>query len=99
VGHSLSVVRQNRQSEDGVGHVLRSSGLLRDRVFQFGLKTGGGVTAGGARGTIMNVVLGSSETRTGRCDGLRRTLLPLLCHFLCIRPYGHSSLLIFYLVI
>jgi hypothetical protein len=22
----------------------------------------------------------------GRCDGLCRTLLPLLCHFLCIRP-------------
>jgi hypothetical protein len=37
-----------------VGHALRSSGLLHvkvswARVFQSGIKTGGGVTAGGAR--------------------------------------------------
>jgi hypothetical protein len=43
-----------------VGHISRSSGLLRvevslARVFQFGLKTGGGATTGGARGTIMEV--------------------------------------------
>jgi hypothetical protein len=43
-----------------VGHTSRSSGLLRvevslARVFQFGLKTGGGATTGGARGTIMEV--------------------------------------------
>jgi hypothetical protein len=43
-----------------VGHTSRSSGLLRvevslTRVFQFGLKTGGGATTGGARGTIMEV--------------------------------------------
>jgi hypothetical protein len=43
-----------------VGHVSRSSGLLhvevsRARVFQSGLKTGGGVTTGGARGTIAEV--------------------------------------------
>jgi hypothetical protein len=30
------------------------------RVFQFGLKTGGGATAGGARGTIAEV---ASETK------------------------------------
>jgi hypothetical protein len=41
--------------------VLRSSDLLRvkaslARVFQSGLKTGGGATAGGARGTIAEVV-------------------------------------------
>jgi hypothetical protein len=40
-----------------VGHTLRSSGLLHvkaslTRVFQSGLKTGGGVMMGGARGII-----------------------------------------------
>jgi hypothetical protein len=44
-----------------MGHALRSSSLLHvevslDRVFQSGLKTGGGATAGGARGTITEVV-------------------------------------------
>jgi hypothetical protein len=49
VGYGLSVTPKNRQEdEDGVGHALRSSGLLhlkasRARVSQFGLKTGGGV--------------------------------------------------------
>jgi hypothetical protein len=43
-----------------VGHLLRSSGLLRveanwARVFQFGLNTGEGATVGGARGTIAEV--------------------------------------------
>jgi hypothetical protein len=43
-----------------VGHASRSSGLLRvevslARVFQSGLKTGGGATTGGARGTITEV--------------------------------------------
>jgi hypothetical protein len=43
-----------------VGHVSRSSGLLRveaslTRVFQSGPKTGGGATAGGSRGTIVEV--------------------------------------------
>jgi hypothetical protein len=43
-----------------VGHVSRSSGLFRveaslARVSQSGLKTGGGATTGGARGTIMEV--------------------------------------------
>jgi hypothetical protein len=43
-----------------VGHASRSSGLLRvkaslARVSQSGLKTGGGATAGGARGTIVEV--------------------------------------------
>jgi hypothetical protein len=50
---------------DGVGHASRSSCLLRveasqGRVSQSGLKTGGGVTAGGARGTITEVVSRSS---------------------------------------
>jgi hypothetical protein len=48
-----------------VRHVLRSSGLLRmeanlARIFQSGLKTGGGAMAGGARGTIMEVASKSS---------------------------------------
>jgi hypothetical protein len=44
-----------------VGHTSRSSSLLGmeaslTRVFQSGLKTGEGVTTGGARGTITEVV-------------------------------------------
>jgi hypothetical protein len=43
-----------------VGHASRSSGLFRveaslARVSQFGLKTDGGATTGGARGTIAEV--------------------------------------------
>jgi hypothetical protein len=43
-----------------VGHTSRSNGLLHveaslTRVFQFGLKTGGGATVGGAHGTITEV--------------------------------------------
>jgi hypothetical protein len=43
-----------------VGHTSRSSALLRvdaslARVYQSDLKTGGGVTAGGAHGTIAEV--------------------------------------------
>jgi hypothetical protein len=46
-------------------HASRSVGLLRleashARVFQFGLKIGGGTATGGARGTITEVVSGSS---------------------------------------
>jgi hypothetical protein len=56
----LSVVPQNRRREVGVGHASRSSGLLGveaslARVSQSGLKTGGGATTGGARGTITEV--------------------------------------------
>jgi hypothetical protein len=45
-----------------VGHTSRSSGLLHveaslARVSQSGLKTGEGVTVGGARGTIAEVAL------------------------------------------
>jgi hypothetical protein len=50
---------------NGLGHTSRSSGLLRveaslARVFQSGLRIGGGVTAGGARGTIVEVASESS---------------------------------------
>jgi hypothetical protein len=91
VGFSLSVASQNRQREDGVGHALRSSDLFymeasRFRVFQSGLKTSMGVTVGDARGIIAEVVWSSSRRRMGRRDRLRRTLLPVLCHFLCIMP-------------
>jgi hypothetical protein len=56
----LSVAPQNRWMEVDAGDALRSSSLLRveaslTRVFQSGLKTDGGVTAGGARGTIVGV--------------------------------------------
>jgi hypothetical protein len=81
---------------------LRSSGLLRMRaswawVFQSGLKTDEGATAGGARGTIMEVASRLSCRETGGCEGLRRTVLPLLCCFLYIRSRGHCSILVFFL--
>jgi hypothetical protein len=48
-----------------VRHTSRSSGLLGvkaslARVFQSGLKTGGGATVGGARGTITEVASDAS---------------------------------------
>jgi hypothetical protein len=60
VGFRLSVAPQNRRREVGAGHASRSSGLLYveaslARVSQSGLKTGGGATVGGARGTIVEV--------------------------------------------
>jgi hypothetical protein len=62
-GFGLSVVPQNQRREVGVGHASRSSSLLdveasQVRVSQFGLKTDGGVTTGGARGTIAEVASG-----------------------------------------
>jgi hypothetical protein len=61
VGFNLSVAPQNRRREVSAGHASRYSGLLHveaslARVSQSGLKTGGGTTVGGARGTIMEVV-------------------------------------------
>jgi hypothetical protein len=46
-------------------HASRSDGLLRlevsrTRVSQYGLKTGGGATTGGACGVIVEVASGSS---------------------------------------
>jgi hypothetical protein len=60
VGFGLSVAPQNQWREVGAGHASRSSSLLGveanlARVFQSGLKTGGGVTTGGACGTITEV--------------------------------------------
>jgi hypothetical protein len=62
-GFDLSVASQNRWEGDGVGHASRCSGLFcvevsHARVFQSDLKTDGGVTAGGSRGTIVEVVSG-----------------------------------------
>jgi hypothetical protein len=59
-GFSLSVAPQNRWRKVGAGHASRSSSLLGlkaslARVSQSGLKTGGGATTGGARGTIAEV--------------------------------------------
>jgi hypothetical protein len=64
-GFSLSVAPQNRRMEDGAGHATRSGGLLHLEascviVSQFGLKTSGCATVGGARGTIMEVASRSS---------------------------------------
>jgi hypothetical protein len=60
----LSVAPQNHRREVVAGHTSRSSSLLSveaslARVFQSGLKTDGGATTGGARGTIVDV---ASET-------------------------------------
>jgi hypothetical protein len=63
-GFGLSDAPQNRRRKVGVGHASRSSGLFYveanlARVFQSGLKTSGGATTDGARGTIVEV---ASET-------------------------------------
>jgi hypothetical protein len=60
VGFGLSVTPQNRRREVGAGHASRSSSFLGveaslARVSQFGMKTGGGATMGGTRGTIAEV--------------------------------------------
>jgi hypothetical protein len=60
VHFGLSVTPQNRRREVGVGHALRSSGLLHveaslARVSLSGRKTGGGAMTGGAHGTIAEV--------------------------------------------
>jgi hypothetical protein len=59
-GFGLSVAPQNRLREVSAGHTSRSSSLLGvevslARISQSGLKTGGGATTGGARGTIAEV--------------------------------------------
>jgi hypothetical protein len=87
VGFGLSVAPQNRRSEVGVRHWLRSSGLLRveasrSRVSQFASKLAE------ARRQVVHVASSWRLCRrwTGQCDGLRRTLLSLLCYFRSIRP-------------
>jgi hypothetical protein len=90
------VAPQNRRREDGAGHAARSGGLLHlachARVFQSGLKTGRGVTMGGARGIIVEIVSRGSSRWMDRCDGLRQTLLPqnAVCSVL-----GHKGIVVF----
>jgi hypothetical protein len=60
VDFGLLVAPQNRRREVGARYASRSSSLLGveanlARVSQSGLKTGGGATTGGARGTIAEV--------------------------------------------
>jgi hypothetical protein len=60
-GIGLSVAPQNQRREVGAGHASRFSSLLGveaslARVSQSDLKTDGGATTGGARGTIVEVV-------------------------------------------
>jgi hypothetical protein len=60
VDFGLSVAPQNRRREVGAGHTSRFSGLLRvkaslTRVSQSGMKTAGGATTDGARGTIVEI--------------------------------------------
>jgi hypothetical protein len=91
VGFGLSVAPQNRRREVSTGRTSRYSSLLHvkaslDRVSQSGLKTDGGVTMGGARGTIMKVASEACCRQMGQYDRVRRTLLPYLCRFQCIRP-------------
>jgi hypothetical protein len=64
-GFGLSVAPQTRWREVDARHASRSIGLLhvevsRARISQSGLKTGGGVMAGGAHGIITEVA--SSES-------------------------------------
>jgi hypothetical protein len=60
VCYSLSVAPENRWEEDGAGHTLRSSGLLRveasgTTISQSDIKTGGRAMAGGACAIIVEV--------------------------------------------
>jgi hypothetical protein len=60
-GFGLSVAPQNQQREDGTGHASRFDSLLcleasRARISQPDLKADGGVTMGGARNIIAEVV-------------------------------------------
>jgi hypothetical protein len=59
-GFVLSIVPQNRRMKDDTRHTSRYGGLLHveashARIFQSGLKTGGGATTGGVHGIIMEV--------------------------------------------
>jgi hypothetical protein len=74
-----------------VGHTSRSSGLLHmeaslARVSQSGLKTGGGATVGGTRGTI-------TEVEDGRVDatGYVRACYPTFVDF---NVLGHRGIVV-----
>jgi hypothetical protein len=64
-GYGLLVAPQNQQRKVGVEHASRSDYLLHmkachARVFQSGLKTGGGATMGGTHGIITGVTSSGS---------------------------------------
>jgi hypothetical protein len=93
VGDGLSVASKNRREDAMAWDTRRDlpgcfmpTGGSRTRVSQSSLKTGGGATVGGAHGNIADVASRSSRIQTGQCDGLRRTLLSLLCRFGSVRP-------------
>jgi hypothetical protein len=70
VGVGFSVAPQNQRREVGTGHASRSSSLLGVEaslagVSQSGLKTGGGATTDGERGTIAEVASEASRRWTG----------------------------------
>jgi hypothetical protein len=78
-----------------VGHTSRFSGLLcmkasRVRISQFASRLADVrqcvVHVAPSRDTIAEVASSSNRKRTGRCDGLRQILLPLLCRFYFISP-------------
>jgi hypothetical protein len=75
---------------------LRSSGLVRmkvslTRVFQSGLKTGGGATMGSACGTIAEVA--SEEVEDGRVD-VMDCVGPCYPTFTVFNVLGHRSILV-----
>jgi hypothetical protein len=72
VDYGLSIAPQNRrEDEDDTGHMSRSSGLLymeasRARVFQSGLKTGGGTVR--MVHMALSRMLHRVEVKDGRVD-------------------------------
>jgi hypothetical protein len=97
--YDLSVVPQNRWKGDDVGHTSRSSGLLRmkasrARVFQYGLKTGGGTTQ------IVHVTLSQrlhrGQVEDGRVDTTGYVGLCSPC-FTVLFVLGFRGNLVFYL--
>jgi hypothetical protein len=90
VDYDLLVAPQNQPGdEDGIGHALRSSGLLRleasrERVSQLGLKTSVGV----ARMCMWHHNGGCVELKLKTNGSIRRAVsdpATLLCRFYCIR--------------
>jgi hypothetical protein len=98
VGNSLSVAPQNRQeNEDGMGHVSRSSDLLRleasrARVFQSGLKIGGGAVWMIHLASSRRLCRVESEDRRVDATGYIGSFYPNLDIFIVL---GSSFILVF----
>jgi hypothetical protein len=80
-----------------VGHASRSCGLLlleanHARVSESGLKTVGGATAGGTRGTIAEVA--SDEVEDGRVDATGY-VGPCYPYFVVFYVLGPSGIVVF----